>query len=217
MNNPSATSVVHPAISAIRSGRGAEEERKSTKYLVLAVESKTTVYPDLTFASDVEFFRNIVWFDYQEFLQNPTVRSAFHIASSLNHTMDWHWHAILRTPESAEMKWKNFSEFRKHMVSRCPKLALIRNLCDASKHCGLDRAPVSLDRVAVATLAKDGAGAYGGPGGYNLPASAYSRAEATILLFTDKKERYDFREVATAAFAHWNSVLMPRASSGFAG
>jgi hypothetical protein len=150
----------------------------------------------------VDFFDIVVRADMKAFDASPGLLEAFHLASSLNHLMDWHWNSNRHVPKPP------FGDVRKSMEAQCTELELIRNLCDASKHCGLNRGPVKLAKVET-IAGKHGHGGLGlamglgvaGTIGQGTPEPRLHASDGSAIWAADA-----FR----AAFRHWESVIATR-------
>jgi len=165
-------------------------------------------YPDLGFRSDAEFFDNLVRPDMAAFKANPGVREGFHLATSLNHMLDWHWHTL--HPGVTTKNQPAWSSMRDAMTAACPALAKIQDLCDASKHCGLDRRTVGLAGVGM-HLGAGGAGAYGGTtGGYGIGVLAYGDGRPTLRMLNLDGTTAFWAECFAAAFGYWEVLLAAR-------
>ena len=118
-------------------------------------------YPDIGMESSSEFFNMMVISDMNAFRDSPGVREALHLAFSLNSLLDWHFHSTKKmrdeTPSQVRLK-----KFRSAIELECPPLAIIRDLCDASKHCGINRPHFEMASIKFAT----GKGGYGGNRAY---------------------------------------------------
>lgn len=167
-------------------------------------------YPNLGFCSDVDFFDVIVRSDMSAFNASPGVREGFHLATSLNHMLDWHWHTL-----NSGVSTKNqlaWSEMRSTMMAVRPALAKVQDLCDASKHCGLDRRNVELAAVNM-RLGAGGAGAYNETGRYGIGVTAYGAGRPTLHMLNLDGTVAFWTECFNAAFTHWEALLTTRLSN----
>jgi hypothetical protein len=95
-------------------------------------------YIDLGINSDKQFWTEIVLPAYERFRSVPNGQHAIEASILAWHALDWMWHQL--HPNSNTLRdpgRKEFEKFKAKVIGNCQELALLGDIADASKHCGL--------------------------------------------------------------------------------
>jgi hypothetical protein len=163
-----------------------------------------TQYPGLGIDTEVAYFDQIVRPDKEDFVTNQNIREALHLATSLNNLLEWHFHSHVRR-SGGPTESKDLKEFRRRLEADFRFLAAIRDLCDASKHCGLNRDGFELSEIKL-VVGRGGYGGYGEGMGYNV-AGAYGSGQEEPRQYTKDGHPRWLIDVFLAAFQYWETVI----------
>lgn len=140
----------------------------------------------------IHFFTSIVEPTVQEFLDDPTsIRRAYYIM--LYHTLDY-WREDLK-PKKSDVD----------MVGDHPDFALVRDICNAAKHCKLKRDP---KQITNADQVETKAGAFRA-GAFNPNAFRVSGVIATL----DNGTKRSVLTLVRYVVAMWRQILGLNAAS----
>lgn len=169
---------------------------------------KELKFPDLSIQSDLEYLDTVVYPDWQDFNVSIGIRETFHLASSLNSLVEWHWHSL--NPEASEIEAKKgVSALRKALSQVCPATATIRDICDASKHVGLSRNDMILTGLRP-TIGRGGFGGLNSPSmGYGV-AGALGSGQSEPVVHASHQSPQWVREVFQAALDYWVQTIAAR-------
>jgi hypothetical protein len=136
------------AIHARPAARQAVIETNSQVFpsLVLRVNTgRTLQFVDFGFSSARQYWEDVVLRYYTEFMDNPapaTAMTSAHYAWTIH---EWLWH----DQHSGQNTRGNtgYEAFQKKILNDCPELGWVRDIDDASKHRGLSRASVQVNKI----------------------------------------------------------------------
>lgn len=139
-----------------------------------------------------EFFVKIVSPTVDEFLQGPTdVRRGFLAAIVLHHLQDY-W---------ATETNKKLKKLGDELCLQCPEIAIIRSVCDAAKHGGLD-GPGHVLRNASQINATAHEGLFTAPFGFGTFAEA-----SEVWVSLDDGNRIRLELAVAPVFQLWRRIL----------
>ena len=142
-----------------------------------------------------------------DYKANPNNLRAFRLATSLNNLMDWHWHAL--HPGVTNKNNPSWDAMRRNMEASCSSLRMVKDLCDASKHCGLNRGGVELQDIFM-MAGRGGAGGYDCPtGGYDVGGLAYG-GEPEPLIRSRAGVTTWASDMFDEAFEYWERIIAAR-------
>jgi hypothetical protein len=108
-----------------------------------------TLYIDFGFRSAREFWAELVVPAYERFKAEPIRANAISASVHAWHVQDWIWHD--QHPREDTRRNPKYKKYQDDLAKDCPQLALIRDVADAGKHCGLGRQTVEVKQVASKT------------------------------------------------------------------
>jgi hypothetical protein len=110
---------------------------KPVRYLNFACSSASVFWLDVCVPSHSAFFAR------------PSRLTAIQAAWPTWHVHEWLWHEN-HPGKNVDLK------FRNKLITDCPQLGWLRDVTDASKHCGLGRTDITVDRVSGTGLKTTG-------------------------------------------------------------
>ena len=105
--------------------------------IITVVRSKQVRYILGGFPTAKDFWEGVVLANYQRLSSDLSPASYFNAAQAAWHLKDWIWHE--QHPGENTRSNKDHEAFEAKLFQDCPELAWIRDVADASKHCGLSR------------------------------------------------------------------------------
>lgn len=101
--------------------------------------NRTVTYVDIGLPSPSAYWAQQVVPNVVDYRTTGEPRFALQAARDLWHIAEWVWHS--QNP-GVDTHDPSFSTWRNAQMQACPELAYLRDIADASKHCGLGRTPV---------------------------------------------------------------------------
>jgi len=144
------------------------------------------------------FWLEIVMPSYSRFCKEQNRYNAIQAAWPAWHIIDWLWHE--KHPHQDTRNNKEYMDFIKAHIDSCQQLGWLRDITDATKHCGLGRSNLVVKDTAGTGLHTEGQifSEYG-----NQPIT--QRDPLKIIL--DNGTSHDFPEVLGAAIEYWRKII----------
>ena len=153
--------------------------------------NQTVTYVDLTFNSAAAYWDGLVLPNVADYRSTGVPRFALQAATYTWHLHDWVWHE--QNP-GVNSRGPQYTQFQSGLLSACPELGWLRDMTDASKHCGLGRVPeVAEAKARVVHYAS-----------LPLVLNNYP-VEELILIMSDGSEKI-FNDVLTTALDYWSNT-----------
>ncbi|MDP3299278.1 MAG: hypothetical protein Q8M38_04150, partial [Phenylobacterium sp.] len=103
------------------------------------MSNRTVKYVDIGLPSPLDYWNQQVLPNVVDYRTTGEQRFAMQAARDLWHIAEWVWHS--QNP-GVDTHDPSFGAWRNAQIQACPELAYLRDIADASKHCGLGRTPI---------------------------------------------------------------------------
>ncbi|MGP0008038.1 MAG: hypothetical protein ACLPIG_04920 [Methylocella sp.] len=158
------------------------------------------LYIDFGYVSAKQFWAEVALSAYEQFKSNPNRQNAMQAAVPAWHVLDWIWHERHRGKNTQGND--DFENFRRETIRQCPELALVRDVADASKHCGLGRlkgTPKEIQRVKRKARGSGPLNTYA----FNTKALNSSDFTVTLTIFLNDGTERQFDDVLKIVIDYW--------------
>jgi hypothetical protein len=103
--------------------------------------SASVKYIDLGLNSVSDYWNTVLLPPVSSYVGVATPLAGFQSAAAVWHLNEWVWH---ENAPGQTIKCSDYFDFREDLLARCPELGLLRDVADATKHRGLDRATTTV-------------------------------------------------------------------------
>ena len=143
------------------------------------------------------FWHEVCHPSQRAFFEPPSRLTAIQAAWPTRHVHDWLWRERHRDKVvDPEIQKKRIAKFQKKLIAKCPQLAWLRDVTDASKHCGLHR-KVKLDKVSGTGLRTTGE--------ISDPFGTSTHTHSDPLLLEVDGVTHNFADVLEVAIQYWET------------
>jgi len=153
--------------------------------------ARPPVYLNFAFQGASNFWNGVAIPAQSRYFDEPTPFHAVQAAWPVWHVLEWVWHE--HNPGQDTRNNPAFDDFRARHLAACPELKLLRDVTDASKHCGLART------TSVANVTGTGQYAQG------FISGMWAVEHRDPLIIEADGTSHVFDDVLRAAVTYWNN------------
>jgi hypothetical protein len=167
---------------------------------MISKKKKEVQYIDFGYDSAEQFWTEVVQPAYERFVSTPNRQHAMEASIPAWHVIEWIWHE--QHPGVDTQHNDKYQNFQSEIVGDCPELDWVRDVADASKHCGLGRLKGAPEEILRVKRKARGSGPYNTCAYNTKPLNSSDFTVTLTIFFKDGTER-QFGDVLKIVIDYW--------------